>query len=158
MRESKAPTDVEFEEFFREVEPGLRRALFSVLGVERGREATAEALAWSWENWVKVKELKNPTGFLFRVGQSRTRSKRTPAIFARPDWNDPWVEPKLGPALAQLSDRQRLAVVLVFGFGWTMRDVADLTNTKVTTIQNHLDRGLRKLRAALEVHEYERPV
>jgi hypothetical protein len=28
----------------------------------------------------------------------------------------------------------------------------------VTTIQNHLDRGLRKLRAALEVHEYERPV
>jgi len=42
------PDEQEFEEFMRRVEPGLRHSLFSVLGIDRGREATAEALAWAW--------------------------------------------------------------------------------------------------------------
>jgi DNA-directed RNA polymerase specialized sigma24 family protein len=29
-------------------------------------------------------------------------------------------------------------------------EVADLTGTKITTVQNHLERGLAKLRDALE--------
>ena len=41
-------------------------------------------------------------------------------------------------------------VVLVHGFQWTLREVAELTGTKVTTVQNHLERGLVKLRRALE--------
>jgi RNA polymerase sigma factor (sigma-70 family) len=53
--------------------------------------------------------------------------------------------------LAQLSDRQRVAVVLVHGFGWTLREVAELTGTKITTVQNHLERGLARLRSGLEV-------
>ena len=61
----------------------------------------------------------------------------------------------LGPLLAQLSDRQRVAVVLVHGFGWTLREVAELTNTKVTTVQNHLERGLAQLRRGLEVTQHE---
>jgi RNA polymerase sigma factor (sigma-70 family) len=60
------------------------------------------------------------------------------------------VEPALVPALKSLSARQRTAVVLVHGFGWTIREVAELTGTKVTTVQNHLERGLAKLRRALE--------
>jgi len=60
------------------------------------------------------------------------------------------VEPALVPALKSLTDRQRAAVVLVHGFGWTIREVAELTGTKVTTVQNHLERGLGKLRRALE--------
>ena len=40
---------------------------------------------------------------------------------------------------------ERVAVILVHGFGWTMREVAELTGTKVTTVQTHLERGLRKL-------------
>jgi len=134
-----------------EAEIRLRRTFVALYGSQRGREATAEALAYGWEHWAKVRRMANPTGYLFRVGQSRTRSRKTPVVFTRPEDKDPWCEPALDNALSTLSDRQRIAVVLVHGFGWTMHEVAELTGIKVTTVQTHLNRGLAHLRAALEV-------
>lgn len=151
MRE---PSHQEFETFILRVEPGLRRALFAVLGIDRGREATAEALAWAWEHWAGVQKLENPTGYLFRVGQSRSRTRSSPVMFVRPEWNEPMVEPGLGKALEELTETQRTAVILVHGFGWHLREVAELTGVRVTSVQTHLDRGLKKLRAALEVDDH----
>jgi RNA polymerase sigma factor (sigma-70 family) len=147
--------DEEFAHFLSRAEPRLRRALIATLGAQRGREATAEALSYAWENWPRLQRLDNPLGYLYRVGQSRTRPPRLRAVFSRPENPEPWSEPALGRLLAALSDRQRLAVVLVHGFGWTLREVAELTGTKVTTIQNHLDRALAKLRTGLEVTPHE---
>jgi RNA polymerase sigma factor (sigma-70 family) len=56
-------------------------------------------------------------------------------------------------ALESLTHRQRLAVVLVYGYGWQLREVAETCGLAVTTVQNHLERGLAKLRTALEVFE-----
>jgi DNA-directed RNA polymerase specialized sigma24 family protein len=42
-------------------------------------------------------------------------------------------------------------VVLVHGFDWTLGEVAELCGVRVTSVQNHLERGLAKLRADLEV-------
>ena len=56
------PDEQEFEAFMRRVEPGLRRALFSVLGLDRGREATAEAFAWAWENWSRIQGMDESDG------------------------------------------------------------------------------------------------
>ena len=95
--------------------------------------------------------MHNPVGYLYRVGRSRTRDRRRPVAFERADTPEPWVEPHLGSALAGLSERQRLAVVLVHGFGWTLREVAELAGIRVTSVQNHLDRGLRHLRDELGV-------
>ena len=147
--------DSEFATFMHDAEPRLRRALVAAFGSQRGRDAAAEGLAWGWEHWDRVREMQNPIGYLYRVGRSRTRDRRRPVVFVRDDTPEPWVEPQLAPALARLSERQRLAVVLVHGFGWTMPEVAELTGIKVTSVQNHLDRGLRHLRAALGVHEHD---
>ena len=141
----------DFEAFFDAVEPQLRRAHFAVFGLERGPEATAEAFAWAWETWPRARELESPVGYLFRVGQSRTRGRRFRPVFTPATVDDPLVEPKLGAALVELSESQRAAVVLVHGFGWTLREVAELREVKVTSVQTHLERGLRRLRAALEV-------
>jgi DNA-directed RNA polymerase specialized sigma24 family protein len=140
-----------FVEFMDRAEPALRRSLVAAYGRDRGREAVAEALAWAWENWPRVETMTNPVGYLYRVGQSKTRGRRTPVSFMPDQPPEPWIEPSLGAALATLTERQRLAVVLVYGFGWTHREVSSVTGTAVTTIQNHLERGLRKLRVALEV-------
>jgi DNA-directed RNA polymerase specialized sigma24 family protein len=78
----------------------------------------------------------------------------TPPLVVRDEWDEPLVEPRLGQALAGLSEGQRKAVILIYGFGWTMREVADLNGTKVTSVQTHLDRGMHKLRAALEVEDH----
>jgi DNA-directed RNA polymerase specialized sigma24 family protein len=143
----------EFATFMHDAEPRLRRALVAGYGSQRGRDAAAEGLAWGWEHWDRVREMQNPVGYLYRVGRSRTRDRRRPIVFGREDTPEPWVEPHLASALANLSERQRLSVVLVHGFGWTMAEVADLTGIRVTTVQNHLERGLRSLRAALGVHD-----
>jgi RNA polymerase sigma factor (sigma-70 family) len=139
-----------FERFVRDVEPRLRRALVAAYGGQRGREATAEALSWAWENWDRVRAMEYPHRYLFRVGRSRTRARRQRVVFDVNDAAERHVEPRLGPALARLSERQRIAVVLVHGFGWTHREVAELTGSRPTTVQNHLERGLRKLRTDLE--------
>jgi RNA polymerase sigma factor (sigma-70 family) len=145
----------EFEVFFTDAEPRLRRALIAMLGPQRGRDATAEALSYAWENWDDVRRLTRPLAYLLRVGRSRTRPRKIRSIFARPDESDPWFEPALGRVLGELSPRQRVAVVLVHGFGWTLREVAELTDTKITTVQNHLERGLARLRSGLEVTPHE---
>jgi DNA-directed RNA polymerase specialized sigma24 family protein len=144
-------TRQEFRNFVQEVEPRLRRALVASYGFERGREAAAEALAWAWEHWDRVKSLDNQTSYLFRVGQSRSRSRTVPVAFDRSNQSEPWFEPGLAPALAALTERQRIAVVLIHGFEWTLREVADLMGIRVTSVQTHLDRGLRNLRNMLEV-------
>lgn len=142
-----------FSTFFAEAEPRLRRAFVAAYGGERGREATAEALAYAWEHWTELERMDNPTGYLYRVGRSRTRGRNQRVVFTRPDASDQWFEPGLAPALALLTERQRLAVGLVHGFGWTLREVAELTGLRVTTVQNHLDRGLARLRSILGVRE-----
>ena len=147
-------SEAEFETFVFIAEPALSRALIASLGIERGREATAEALAWAWEHWTEVKTMENPTGFLFRVGQSRSRRRKS--IFegsVRNAWHEPLIEPKLGVALGRLTDNQRIAVVLIHGFMWTFQEVGDLLQVKVTTVQNHLERGLTKLRRELKVDD-----
>jgi DNA-directed RNA polymerase specialized sigma24 family protein len=149
-----AQDDDGFEGFFVVAEPRLRRALVAAYGIERGREAAAEALAYGWENWSAVRVMKNPIGYLYRVGQSRSRVRKGRVVFTPESVAaDPLIEPGLAGALAQLSDRQRIAVVLVHGFGWQLREVAEVTGIAVTTVQNHVERGLARLRAALEVHE-----
>jgi RNA polymerase sigma factor (sigma-70 family) len=141
--------DGEFREFVLAAEPRLRRALVAAYGIERGREAVAEALAFAWERWPDVTAMSNPVGYLYRVGRSRTRARRVRPVFQRADQSDPVIEPGLARALAQLSRRQRVAVVLVHGYGWTLREVAELTGTRVSTVQTHVERGLRHLSEAL---------
>jgi DNA-directed RNA polymerase specialized sigma24 family protein len=152
----KAVTD--FEEFVLVTEPPLRRALVAAYGYEDGREAAAEALAYAWEHWARVQQMPNAAGYLFRVGRTsaargRRWTRRPPPLLAAPSpaENDHGFEPGLPAALAALSERQRIAVVLVHGFGYPLREVAGLTGVKVTTVQNHLERGLRKLRDRLGV-------
>jgi DNA-directed RNA polymerase specialized sigma24 family protein len=143
----------DFSAFFALAEPRLRRAFVAAYGGERGREATAEALAWAWEHWSEVQAMDNPMGYLYRVGGSRTRGRRYRVVFARPDVGDPWIEPGLAGALVALTERQRVAVSLVHGYGWTLREVADLCGLQITSVQNHLERGLARLRDLLGVTE-----
>lgn len=148
------PTAVQpFTAFTEATEPKLRRALVARYGADIGREATAEAMAYAWEHWDRVTGMANAAGYLYRVGQSATRRWTRPRrAFPPPeDHGMPWIEPGLPAALNRLSAKQRQAVVLVHGFGYTHAEVADLLGISRSTVQNHVERGLTKLRARLEV-------
>jgi RNA polymerase sigma factor (sigma-70 family) len=141
-----------FDAFVARVEPGLKQAFVARFGRNDGIEAACEAFAYAWEHWPRVSVMENPTGYLYRVGRSRTRRirRRTPVLPEVAVSRMPEVEPQLPAALASLPERQRVTVILVHGLGWTQREAADLLGVSRTTLQNHLERGTARLRRTLK--------
>ena len=147
-----------FTAFVMRVEPNLRRALSAAYGADIGREATAEALTWAWEHFTKVETMENPGGYLYRVGQTAAKRSRRGAI--RDDLRlveateSPWpVEPGLNAALGALSPRQRAAVLLIDGWGFTQREAAETMGCRISTVRVHQQRGLARLRESLGVED-----
>jgi DNA-directed RNA polymerase specialized sigma24 family protein len=149
LRDDDQMTD--FAAFVAGVEPRLRRALVSAYGPERGRDATAEALAWAFEHQDRLSELRNPVPYLYRVGQSRSRTRLEGRPFERSCYDEPWVEPDLAAALSALPGPQREAVLLVHAGGWAPADVAELLGIPVATVQKRVERAIVRLRRKLKV-------
>ena len=140
-----------FTRFARDAEPRLRIALAAAVGQDLGMDATAEALAYGWEHWDRVRLMDNPVGYLYRVGRSNVPKQQRVGLVPVPVPHVPDVEPALPAALAKLSDRQRVVVVLVHGFDWKHDEVASLLDVDTATVETHLRRGLAKLRKSLKV-------
>ena len=146
----------DFEQFARDVEPRLRRALVAGFGAVAGREAAADALAWAWQHWDRVREIESPVGYLYRVGRTlaiRAGGRDVPVAEPAPavvSLGDAF-EPGLAPAIARLSEAQRCAVVLVVGFGYTLREAAEVLGVTASTVHRDCDRALARLRSELEV-------
>lgn len=147
-----ADSDRAFTRFVKEVEPKLSYAFYAAYGPEVGSEVTAEALEYAWEHWDRIREMENPAGYLYRVGQSRSRWYHRPAIgFPRQiELTDHDFEPRLPTALEHLTKLQRVAVVLIHAMDWTEQEVAELIGRSRSTVRTHLERGLAHLRHELE--------
>jgi DNA-directed RNA polymerase specialized sigma24 family protein len=143
--------DTGFEAFVARVERPLRHILVARLGVERGREATAEALAWAYEHWQEAQGLDAPVGYLARVGTSRTRprKRRLLPVAGTPPKHEP--EPKLLGVLRALPERQRVAVVLVHGYQWSVVEVGAELGISSSAVKTHLRRGLARIRNEMGV-------
>ncbi len=138
-----------FTGFFTAVQPRLRRALVAAFGTQDGSEATQEALAWGWEHWDELRVMENPAGYLYRVGRSRVRRHRIGGRSLPPVRSEaalPWVEPELPRALDRLSEKQRVAVVLIHCLEWTHAEVAGYLGVTVGTVQTHAERGVHVIR------------
>ncbi len=157
------PERTDFDEFVTEVEPRLRRSLVAAYGADAGREAAADALAWAWQHWDRVRDMQNPAGYLWRVAQTAVRSDArrrhreltVVEVELEPvdGHREPRVEPALDGALAELSPQQRAAVLLVHGYGYSLSEAAEALSCSISTLRNHLQRALRRLHAALEVSD-----
>jgi RNA polymerase sigma-70 factor (ECF subfamily) len=141
---------IEFESFARAARPRLVRALATVRG-EEAADGAAEALAYAWEHWDRVSAMENPMGYLFRVGQSRTRRRHVPMLPPPEAIGLPDVDPALIPALLRIPERQRTAVWLVHACQWRYAEVAEAMGTTASMVGNHVSRGLARLRQELEV-------
>jgi DNA-directed RNA polymerase specialized sigma24 family protein len=145
-----------FTSFVEDTEPRLKRALVAAFGREVGVEATADALMYGWEHWDRMRRMRNPAGYLWTVGRNRARrlASRSPRLFASVRFDRlPWVDPELAPALERLSEKQRVSVLLVHGYGWTLAEVADLLGVSVSTVQQHTERAMSRLRRSLRIEQ-----
>ena len=150
-----AETEEAFSVFAREVEPQVRRALVAAFGPDIGTDAAAEAMAIAWERWAVVATRSNPAGYLWGIGRNVARKRLGGhRLFPPPDpQREPWIEPALPAAIEDLTENQRAAVLLVNGFQWTYREVAEMLGVSTSTVQAHVERGMTKLRDALGVEQ-----
>ena len=144
---------VSFTDFVERFEAKLRQALTAAFGPELGREATADALAYGWEHWDRVDTTDNPAGYLYRVGYNRAlRSKPKRVRLPRVEvGRQPWIEPGLPNAFESLPEQQRIVVMLLHGYEWSMSEVAEQLGISKSTVQTHAERGLATLRRSLGV-------
>jgi RNA polymerase sigma factor (sigma-70 family) len=143
-----------FEEFVRDAGPLLQDAFGAMFGIDPGRDATADALAYGWEHWDRVVEMENTIGYLFVVGRDRARKTRTSrrVVLSQLDpVRAPWVEPGLPAALAALPEQQRTVVMLLHSFDWTMSEVAEMMGLSKGTVQSYEKRAMGRLRRKLGV-------
>lgn len=144
-----------YADFVRDRGPGLKHALTASFGPEIGMEAASEALTYGWEHWDRVSSMENPGGYLYRVGQNwgkrRLRTKLPSVWFPQVALETPWVEPGLAAALGRLSQRQRTAVLLVHGAGWSLAETAAFMGVSRGAVDKHVNRALTRLRRLLEV-------
>ena len=144
----------EFADFVASAEPRLRLALGSAFGFDVGEDATAEAMAFAWEHWDRVLASANPIGYVFAVGRNRARRSRrrhAPRLPPVRPVEIPWIEPGLPAALGRLSERQRVVVMLLHCFEWTLAEVAEVLGMSKASVQVHDRRGMARLRHELGV-------
>ena len=139
------------------LQPRLHQAMAARYGPEIGHEAADEAVAWALANPDRIAAVEHPLGYLCRVAQSKARPSlrwlarrsgsldhdRTVAEEIAP------INPELVAALGSLSGDQRTAVMLVHAYGWTIAEVAAARGLPVSSVTNHLRRGLARLRKTL---------
>jgi RNA polymerase sigma factor (sigma-70 family) len=93
--------------------------------------------------------MANPIGYLVRVGQSRSRRyiRWETAVHLPVESYSPAV-PDVGlhTSLAQLRPDRRAALLLVYSYHYSYAETAELLGIRVSTVRNHLQRGLRQLR------------
>lgn len=143
---------VDFDAFYRDTEPRLRRALVAACGVDVGVEASARAMELGFERWRDLRTMENPAGYLYRVGRNAARDRRKPLPPVVADEAERYgFEPALPDALNALTEQQRQAVLLVHGAGETLAGAAAMLDISVSTLRNHLNRGLDHLRRHLGV-------
>jgi DNA-directed RNA polymerase specialized sigma24 family protein len=136
----------DFRAFVSRLEPGLRRALAGRMPLRDVPDALAEAFSYAWQHWDRVCVLDNPGGYLYRVAQSKSRSKRNGVLPAPEPSGMPRFEPRLAAAMRALPERQRTAIWLVHACGWSYAETAEAMSISASTVGTHLSRGMASLR------------
>ncbi len=143
-----------FVRFVKETEPKLSYALAAAYGPEIGSEATSEALVYVWEHWPKIRAMGNPAGYLYRVGQSKSRR------FFRPKVAVPGSGREEMSSVSNRSYRQ-LWSPSPRTSAWRSCSCTpsdgpsvkrrSLMGVSRATVRTHVERALARLRAAMEV-------
>jgi RNA polymerase sigma factor (sigma-70 family) len=133
------------------------RALALTLGdVDLASEATDEAMTRAYMRWITVRDLDNPTGWVYRVGLNwarsvlRRRRLGHPSLF-RPERVDlpPVADPAIHAALAALDVKHRAVIVCRFFLGWSEEQTALALDVRPGTVKSRMHRAKADLRVRL---------
>ena len=119
-----------------------------------------EAFVKAWTRWDRIADFDDPEAWVRRVAYhhavSGWRRVRRLVLRSEPDPNVPYFDAdqrELFEALAQLSAREREAVVLHHLVGYSVDEIATQLAAPSGTVKSWLSRGRAKLAAALSTPE-----
>ncbi len=150
---------VDYEQVFRDVAPGLWRAIYAFTAGRRAvaDDAVAEAFARALE---QAGQIRDPVPWLYRTAfrlaaQDLRRERREPEPGPDQAAASAAGLGALVPALRQLSPAQRAAVVLRYEADLPVQEIAARMGTSVGAVKVHLFRGRRRLRELLGNEEVD---
>jgi len=154
----------DFEAFCLAQNTALIRMLTLYCGDrEVARDLTQESLARAWVHWRRVRRMDRADLWLRRVALNLAkshfrhtkveRSARTQVLWTEDGADGPDAAERLavGHALAQLTKRQREAVVLRFMEDLSVEQTAQVMRCSVGTVKKLTARGLAGLRQHIEM-------
>ena len=156
--------EVEFETWYRQVHPRLVSALSLIAGdVDLGRDAVDEACARALERWPRVRAMRSPAGWTYRVALHVLRRRQRRAGRERELLTQTGRGPAFPPQLMEvwlvvgaLPVRQRTAVALRYIGDLTENEIARAMGVTRSTVSSTLADAHRTLAAVLaeeDVHD-----
>jgi RNA polymerase sigma-70 factor (sigma-E family) len=155
---------VTFEEFFRERYGEVVRSMRLLTGDHaRAEELTQEAFARACRHWRRVRTLDRPVAWVYVTATNEARREwRREQRAASNVTPPPVVDDKAGrvattvdvqAALAQLTARQRAAVVLRYVADLPIAEIAEVMGCASGTVKATLHQALAHMRVELEENE-----
>ena len=152
-----------FAGFFEREKAGLYGAMCLVTrDRHEAEEIVQDAFVRVLERWDRVGEMEDPRGYLYRTAMNvfRSRYRRATLVAKRtlgasqPDDGIAEVDARDATvrALAQLSPRQRAAVVLTDLLGFPSEEAARMLGIRASTLRTHASRAHATLKGTMS-HE-----
>jgi RNA polymerase sigma-70 factor (ECF subfamily) len=137
---------VSFEELFRAEQRRLHQALFVITGSRQEAEDIGqEAFLRLWERWDRIRGLDDPVGYLHRTAINVYRDhsrrllltmKRAVGMASQPNgYAAVEARSMAASVLGQLPTRQRAALVLTEGLGYSAEEAGQLLGIKGSTVR-----------------------
>lgn len=150
-----------FEAFFNDEAPTLFRRLCTVTGnSSEAEEIMQDAFLALWERWDRISGMDDPTGYLYRTAMNvfRKRTRRAALVIRRtfasaPDptpFSEIDLQQDLLTALAELSPRQRAALVLTDVLDYSNEEAGRVLGVTAGTVRGLASRARVALRAQAE--------
>lgn len=156
-----------FEALVERYTPAMYRLAAAMAGPADARDAVQDAFVSAWRELPRLQKPELFEAWLRRIVVNRTRNvirarRRRPGIsldasdeaaYDLPhgrDFRDAVdARQALDGAFAALTAEQRAVVVMHYGAGYTLSEVADATDTRIGTVKSRLHSALRRLRRVL---------
>lgn len=150
-----------FEAFFHDEARALFRRLCAVTGnSSEAEEIMQDAFLALWERWDRISRMDDPTGYLYRTAMNvfRKRTRRAALAGRRTIASAPNPTPfaeidahqDLLTALAELSPRQRAALVLTDVLDYSSEEAGSVLGVTAGTVRGLASRAREALRAQAE--------
>jgi len=149
-----------FEEFYEREQRRLFGAMCLVTGSRHeAEEITQEAFVRIWERWDRVQDAENPSGYLYRTAmnvfrmrfrRAKIAARRVANAIKKTDELDVFeARFDLDRGLAELTPRQRAAVVLTELLELPSAEAAAALGIQASTVRKLAQQGREALRAAI---------